>query len=363
MPGAKRLLVWAVVALVGALVGRTTVVPHIQVALVSPLIGLGYLWLASGVGRRWVVDVPALSGVAVLAVLVAGGTPSQLLLAAVMTPIQPVVTIVLMRRWCPDLWGSGGSRALSSLRDISRFLVAAAVGATVSAALRSHGLGLAPALPPIGVAMTWIRNYCWIVSMGLIGLQLAPVLEATGSRVWREAVDGFHRMPLRRQLEAAAVLAVTAGSFALLVVMPVKFSLLLVTVWVALRFTPLAATVHGFVCGLVGLLLAFSGVGEFAAVEGALVSAAVAQALTCVMVITGASVAISVQTRRAAVARAEAAEAAAEERSALLDAVIANFREGVVVLRADGTEVVRNRAADSILALPRKLAYDAAMPG
>ncbi len=363
-PGAGRLLGWAVVAFAAALVARATMLAHIQVVLISPLTGLAYLWLASGVRkRRWLVDVPALSAVATLAALVGGATPHQLLLAAAMTPIQPLVTIMLMRRWCPDLWGSGGSRPLSTLRDVSRFLAAAAVGATVYAALRSHGLGLVPALPPVGIVMTWIRNYCWIVSVGLIGLQLGPAIERSGAGLWRESLDQLRRMPLMRQLEAASVVLVTGGSFVMLLAVPVKFSLLLVTVWVALRFTPLAATIHGFFCGLVGMLLALSGLGEFAADQGALASAAIAQALACVMVITGAAVAISVQARKHAVARAEAAEAAAEERSALLDAVIANFREGVVVLRADGTELIRNRAADSILAVPRKLAYDAALPG
>ena len=349
-----RVAVFFAATLVGALVGRLTFVDASQVVLISPTAGLGFLWLASGSPRReWRWDVPALVLAQLCSTLLSGGTGGQLVAGLLLTCVQPVSTVLLLRRWTPELWGGGGTRRLSSVRSFGLFLCAAALGSLLSALLRWWGLEILPSLDLVGFWMTAIRNFCWILAIGLVGLQVAPALQEALAdpearrEVWRACTprSAWH------VLEGAAIVAVTAALYLAAFDLPVTFAISLVTVWAALRFSVVTAELHAFVTGTTALLLTLQDVGVFADVHGRVAGAALAQAFMIVLMVTAAVVGLSAQARREATDRAVRSERTAAERAHLLDTVMDNMTEGLVVVQEDGQILVRNPAGRELVGL------------
>ncbi len=312
-----RLVAFFVVTLLGSLIGRATFIESVQVVLISPLAGISYLWLASGSPRReWWWDIPGLTLAQVCTVLIVGGPTQQIVAAVLLTWVQPVATVLVMRRWAPDLWGSGGHRPLSTVRDLGVFVVACAVGSTLSAALRWWGLGLVPALNPTEAGMTWIRNFCWVLAIGLVGLQVAPALVAARTaRARRDLLRQCRPVSAWRFLEGVGVVAVTAGLYLAAFDLPVTFAISLVTVWAALRFSVVTSEVHAALSGCTALLMTLADVGVFANVTDRVAGAALAQAFMIVLVLTAAVVGLGTQARRQATERAIRVGRTAAERA------------------------------------------------
>jgi signal transduction histidine kinase/integral membrane sensor domain MASE1 len=300
------------------------------------------------------LDAAALGVVAVVATLIdipdapSGGW----IMAAVLTVLQPVVYVLVMRRAAPDLWGSGGTRAMSTLRDLRRFVVACLAGSLVAGLVRASGLGLLPAQDLVAATMTWVRNFAWMIAIGAVALQLAPALVGIRSR---GDVGRLVRVAMpasgRRTAEVALILAVTAGIYLTLFNLPITFLLTLVTVWAAMRLAPAAATLHGLVSGCVAVLLTLGGHGAFFDVADARVSAALSQSFLVGMVVTAMVVAFITQDRSDATTRAQVSERKAAERAELLNTVMDNMREGLVVVQEDGAILVRNPAGRELVGL------------
>jgi signal transduction histidine kinase len=253
----------------------------------------------------------------------------------------------------PDLWGSGGRRTISTVRDFGVFLAACAVGATLAAVLRWWGIGLLPTLDLVGFGMSWIRNFCWVVAIGLVGLQVLPALteaarDPEARRKLREACSPGSTLHV---LEGAAIVTVTAGLYVAAFDVPLTFAISLVTVWVALRFSVVTAELHAFVSGTTAILMTLRGGGVFSTVEGELGGPALAQAFLIVLMVTAASVGLSAQARRQATERAMRLERTAAERAHLLDTVMDNMTEGLVVVQDDGKILVRNPAGRELVGL------------
>ena len=361
---ALRLVLFFALAVVAGLVGRLTFVEQTQVVLISPFVGLGVLWLANGPRRSWWADVPLLSTASALSAWLAHGTTDQVLLGVVNAPVLPVVVVLLMRRLTPHLWGGGGAASLSTIPDLMRVLATCAAGALASTVVRATGLGLLPHLDGSATAMTWVRNLCWSSAFVVVALLLPPgwrrfsALARLRRTTWR-AVAAL----LVRPGEALAILALTALLYLAALVVPLPFAIILVTVWAALRLTPMLATMQALLSGTVALVFALHDVELLGRDVSRLESAALAQAFTIVLVVTAATVSLVTQARTEALARAGTAEREAERRATMLDAVLAHLHEGVVVIGADGSELLRNPAGRHILDLPEGAAYDVAMPG
>ena len=358
------MLVFVTLAVLAGLVGRLTFVEETQVVLISPVSGVAFLWLANGPRRSWWWDVPALSAASALTTYLADGTLDQALVGVLNSPVQPVVVVLLLRHWAPHLWGGGGDRSVGSLSDLMRLLAACAVGALVSAAVRGTGLGLLPALDGAGVAMTWVRNFCWTAAVAVIALLLPPgwrTLRALGrlARTRPRDVVAF----LERPWEVLAILAVGAALYVAALWVPLPFAIILVTVWAALRLPPVVATTQGVLSGISALVLALEDIELLAHDPGPLEAAALAQGFTVVMLVTAATVSLMTQARRQALERAGVAELEADRRATLLDTVVARLHEGVVVVSADGQELLRNPAGRTIPGLAPGTSYDEAMPG
>jgi signal transduction histidine kinase len=349
-----RVAVFFAATLAGSLLGRLTFVDSSQVVLVSPIAGLGFLWLASGSPRReWWWDLPALALAQICSTLVSHGGGGQVLAGLLITWVQPVVIVLVLRRWAPDLWGGGGARRLSSLRGFGIFLAGSALGSLLAAVLRWWGLDLLPPLDLVGFGMAAIRNFAWVLAIGLVGLQVAPALqEAAGDPEARRAVlractprSGWH------VLEGLAIISVTAALYLAAFDLPVTFAISLVTVWAALRFSVVTAELHAFATGTTALMLTLGHVGVFADVHGQVGGAALAQAFLIVLMVTAAVVGLSAQARREATDRAVRSERTAADRAHLLDTVMDNMTEGLVVVQEDGQILVRNPAGRELIGL------------
>jgi signal transduction histidine kinase len=123
------------------------------------------------------------------------------------------------------------------------------------------------------------------------------------------------------------------------------------------------ATTQAMLSGGSALFLALEDIELLAHAPSHIEAAALAQAFTVVLLITAATVSLVTQARSQALARASAAELEADRRAAMLDTVVAHLHEGVVVVTADGQELLRNPAGRTILNLGEGRSYDDAMPG
>ncbi len=112
-----RLVVFSALAYVAFVIGRDTVMASANLSVIWPLSGIGLLWLTSGGRRLWLLDAASLGVVAVVATLIdiPDAPRGGWIMAAILTVLQPVVYVLVMRRVAPDLWGSGGTRAMSTL--------------------------------------------------------------------------------------------------------------------------------------------------------------------------------------------------------------------------------------------------------
>ncbi len=360
-----RLLVFSCLAYAAFLIGRDTLMASANVSVIWPLSGVGLVWLTSGGRRTWLLDAVGLGLTAVVATLIdiPDAPRAGWVMAAILTVLQPVVYVLVMRRLAPDLWGSGGTRAMSTLRDLGWFVLACLAGSTAAGLVRGSGLGLVPGQDLVTFTMSWVRNFAWMVAIGAVALQVAPSLVQI-----RSGSDLAHlvrsAMPTtgRRTAEIALILAVTAGIYLTLFSLPITFLLTLVTVWAAMRLSPAAATLHGLASGCVAVVLTLEGYGAFFDVPDARVAAALSQCFLVGMVITAVVVAFITQDRRDATTRAQASERKAAERADLLNTVMDNMREGLVVVQDDGAILVRNPAGRQLVGLEDTVPNPQVMP-
>ena len=349
-----RAVGFCVATVVATSVGYATYVPGMTISLIWPMAGVGMLWLTTATRRTLPWDAVLLAATTSATLLVSRASVPQAVVAVVLALLQPAVYVAIMRRWAPDLWGSGGRRPLSRPRDLGAFLAAALVSALVAALVRMTGLGLIPTGDLSLLTLTWIRNFSWMLSIGAVGLMVGPALSsfATGGHL---GLPGRAPGWQRRLAEAVAIFAVTALLYVVLFSesdpLPLTFVLSLATVWAAARLPPVVATTHALLSGTAAVVLTLSGSGVFYAVPDARVSAALSQSFLVGLVITALTLALTTAERSAAIARALASEHAAEERATMLGGVMESMREGLVVVQDDGTIIVRNPAGRRLVDL------------
>ncbi|QBR91686.1 ATP-binding protein [Nocardioides euryhalodurans] len=345
LPQVLRLAGFALATYLAGDIGRLTFDEQLQISLVWPLYGVAVLWLASGTPRTWPWDVAGLVAATAASVLLNDGTAAQAVLGAVLALVAAGAWVAVMRALAPDLWGAGGARPMGTLRDLAVFLAASAVAAGVAALGRGTGLGLVPVSSPEDIWLTAIRNLSWILGIGALGMLVLPRRDLSPARWWSRAGRDEH-LPLR-VLETLAVVAATVGLATAAFgsdPTPFSFSLVLCTVWAAFRLPSVGALAFALVLGAVGVLATLQGIGVFAGATDPFTGAAIAQGFLITQVVAALAISFATEERRAAVARAGAAEREADSRAALFSAVIEHLAEGVSVITADETYAVRNPA-------------------
>lgn len=357
MPGIRRQpraydARWTLVALVLlyvalGLAGRSTVIEGTTLALVWPAGGVAVLWFLLRAARPLSVDT-ALLAACVLGVNWATGASVGIGLVLVVTNVlQTLLGVTLLRRWCPQLWGCGGDRALDSPRILLRYVAAAMVATAAGAVVGAVATGLIRGdFDALGGLLWFGRNLGSVLTMTTLGLLLGQRYSKPAPRtplVGMGASGGF---------ELAAGVLLTLGLFSLAFVfddLPLAFPLIASTAWVALRFPTLLSAVHSMSIGAATVALTLTGHGPFARVDRPELGALIAQLFVMTIVVTALALSTGRDEREALALELRRTQAEAIYESRLRDAIIGSMTEGLVVMDETGQILVVNDAAGEIV--------------
>ena len=306
-----------------------------------PVGGVAILWfLLRGAG--------VLSAETVVLVLVALGVNTALgagpALAGAMAGaavVQTLVAVLLLRRWCPDLWGCGGDRPLDRPRVVAAYGTALLVATAVGGALATTGWTLLTEAPlDLGGLLWFGRNLCSalvVVTVGLlVGQRITSVRPRTpllGGATW---------------LELVAASAFTVGMYVLAFSfdgLPLAFPLLAATVWFGLRFSTLLSGVHSWLVGVATIALTLVGVGPFAAVERIDLGYLLAEFYVATIVVCGLALSTGRDERQALAEELRRTRHEAEYQASVREAVIASMNDALFVLDEDGEVLLHNASA------------------
>lgn len=362
-----RSAVFAVVYVLAMVAGRLTVMDGTNLSMVWPAAGVLVLWFCAqrNARIRW-VDVAALV-VITLVVNVATGASDRLAVVFVVANLSQIGLFMwLLRRWQPSLWGAGGDRPLSRLRDLWALLGAAAASTAVGAALGTTGMWLISGTLPWQSGAVWLaRNTASVLLIGAVGLRVGYAWHTrTAGWTWRVAAGRvratWQATAWPRVAEYTALLVCSAVAywlaFAVVHGLPVAFTLIAVTVWAGLRTPTTFVVVHDLLVGTVAVLFTLHGSGSFAGIADHAARALVAQTFVGVVALTGLALALGRDERAVLLLQlaAEKADLATQREQAqrhgqMLTAIIDSMADGLSVIGADGRVLLRNAAAVRML--------------
>ena len=334
-----------------AALGRQAVLPGTQLALVWPAAGVAAAWLAVDGWSRWTV----LDGVLIFVLSAAvnaltGASPGLALGLAFATVVQTVVFGLLISRWCPAWWGFGEEPppGIDRLRDLGYLLAAAFLSALVSGVFGPASI--------ISVSDTsWEQVVSWVLRNGTGVVALFPLTLI--ARHLARSSDPQHGptavgpMRGRGPVELVALGIVTAVVVWLVFFvntdLPVPFLALTVSVWAGARFSLFIANVHAILLsGAVTVATALDD-GPFVVIENPDTRALVLQAYVAVVVVL--TLALSVGRSEILMLGDRLAE-----QAALVRTIVDTMADGVSVIDANGTVVLRNPAAQVLVGEPKR---------
>ena len=273
---AARSLGFALVFAVAVLLGRTTIMDGTSLSLVWPAAGVSAAWFAvqrDAGTRRLAVALLALLTWSLNVATGAGPVLAAFFVLA--NFLQVEVFVVLLRRWCPHLWGAGGREPLTGTRTLARLLGAALVATAAGGLIGPTAAALAAgAWSWLPIAVWMVRNSVAIALITVLVLRVGHVL-GTRRDLTGTAQASSRRLPFLvptgwRSVELAAALAASAvaylGVFWFAHGLPLAFLPLALTVWIALRFDTTLVTLHDFLISCVAVLFTLAGGGPFAAI-------------------------------------------------------------------------------------------------
>jgi signal transduction histidine kinase len=320
-----------------------------------PAGGLPIVWLLVRGARVVSVDTVLLVAALYLANLLMGADPGLSAVFAASNVVQTWLAIVLLRRWCPEVWGCGGERALDTPRAVARLGGALVLALGVGAGL---GIAAAVAIPSVGLAFEPVDSLLWFGRNLGSALIVVPLAILVGHRL-----TSPRPRPSLRGPDAGATELVTAILFTILMYglafsfddLPLAFPLLSASVWFGARFTTLLSAAHSFVVGVATMVLTLREIGPFAAVEDIDVGFMIAQFYIATIAITGLAIATGRDERQALADEVRQAQEEASYEESVRAAVIGSMTEGVLVVDESGDLLVHNEAAARILGLGDQL--------
>lgn len=316
-----------------------------SLAPIWPAAGVAVLWFLVR-GATWrSIDTVLLATAAFLVNYLTGTTFDLSLVLSVTNPVQTLVAVTLLRRWCPGLWGCGGERGFDSVRTVGHGLVALAVGMAVGAFLGTLAtLVLGDSFEVWGDFLWFTRNLSGALVVAPLGLLLGRHLSL---RRPRPTVLGGPGGAV--EFVVACVFTVVLYGVGLGVTeVPLTFVLLGATVWVGVRFRPLATALHSSLVGLGTVVVTLAGWGLFAAVDDGRIETAIAQAYVVTVLFLGLALSTRREESRLLETGLRNAEQHTQDQVDLLDAVINSMTEGVAVVDEQNRVLIRNSAAERL---------------
>ncbi|MET7419366.1 MASE1 domain-containing protein [Dactylosporangium sp. NPDC005555] len=341
-----RTAAWSALCLLATFAGRMTIIDGTSLSLVWPAAGVTVMWFSMQRRARLRWADPLMLGVITVTANLATGAPLALALwffAANLT--QVTVFLRVHARLSPGLWGAGGDAPLARSADLWRLLVATAAGTGAGAVLGPTGIWL------VTGHVSWMDAAVWFTRNGVSIL----LILAVGLRIGHHWRTGPHlrRVAPLRLAEYGALIACSISAymvgFALNHGLPLAFPLLAVTVWAALRLHTTFVVLHDLCLGAMAVLFTLHGDGPFATIASHQTRALVAQAFVGMVAIVGLSIALGRDERNELLGRLTDTGRAAAAQAQLLTTIVDSMREGLAVIRADGSWAMRNPAALALL--------------
>ncbi|WP_183098809.1 ATP-binding protein [Nocardioides pelophilus] len=246
-----------VLYLLGAAIGRASVVDIDPLALVWPAAGLAVVWLITRPSTRsWLIDIPMITLVGLLVPVVLGLDVDVTLVLASSNLVAVLAVVYAVRRWSPET-GQEGVPPTSSPTEMFGFLLAATVGSLVGVAFGALGYWAAGREISVeGVVVWWGRNVCGMIAVSATALLIVD-------RVRRGRPEaGANSGKAELALLFGATTALLLGDYA--TELPVSFLLPTVAVWAGSRFSPLVVAAHALFGGFGILWLTAVDHGPFA---------------------------------------------------------------------------------------------------
>jgi signal transduction histidine kinase len=352
-------VLFALVFVATATVARNTDLSGAGFSQLWPAGGLPILWLLVRAAPLVSVDTALVLGASFAANLISGAEPRIAGVFAVANLVQSLLAAWLLRHWCPQVWGCGGTRALDSPRVVVRLGAALSVAIGVGTVLGSAGAILVPGagdgtFDAVASGLWFGRNLGSALIVIALGIMLGHRLTSPRPRPPLRGEDGGPA-----ELLAATVFTIFMYGLAFAFDdLPLAFPLLAASVWYAARFSTLLSAAHSFVVGVAVVVLTLQGAGPFAHVENSDVGFMIAQFYIATIALTGLAIATGRDERQALAdeLRRTQEEAVYEER--MRAAVIGSMTEGVLVVDESGELLVHNDAAARALGLEEPLTSD-----
>jgi len=335
----------------GAWLGRLSVIPGTELALVWPAAGVAAAWLAVA-GWSGLVLVDA----AILFVLSAGAnglTGAGIGLSvglALATVVQTLVFGVLINRWCPGWWGFGEEPppGVERVRDFGYLALAALIASVVAAVL-------GPAAVITFSDTSWEQVVSWVLRNGTSVLAIFP-LTLTARHLTRASNPQHGPVPvgpMRGRGPAELVALVLVSLVVLWLVffettgLPIPFLALAVSVWAGTRFSPVIADGHAFLLGGAVAVATVLGLGPFMVIENPDSRALVVQAYVAMVVVL---------TLVLSVGRVEILDLNDRVRAqgTMVRTIVDSMADGLSVIDSRGTVVLRNPAAAYLVGSPQQ---------
>jgi len=335
----------------------------VQLGLHSRLPGssIAQVWPAAAVSFCWVVwswrsrgqlraSVVALSVVAVaMNVAVGGMDPWFAVVDGLANVVQAVVACWVLAAW-QRRQGTAAWR-LRQPTDLTGIVLAALAGSAVAAVIGPFATQVHAdhadwsALAP-GMGAWLVRDATSLFTLGAVALRLA---------------DREHRPRLRGRvylLEITVSIAVVSAAYGFVFGTtahhPIAFLLVPLSLWIALRFDTTVAAGHVVLVGVYAISATQAGRGPFA-LEGPVSRLLLTQAYIAVASLVSLMLALHRDERQAllerataAQQRATAAQQGADDQATLLRTVLDTMHEGVALVDANHTFLVRNRATKAM---------------
>ena len=337
----RHALALAVLCAAAVAFGRTTRPEGASLALAWPAAAVGCCWLAAAWGRRRraLAATLGLTVVTALAAALTGATPALATGLAIAGAVQAALACAVLQHW--QQRSSSVPWTLRRTSDLTGLVLAACAGSLAAAALGAAALHLWAGAPLAATAGTWaLRDGVSTLVVAAAALRLS---DRGLERAFRDR---------RQVLEAGAATTAVLATCAAVLGVHVGFALLLLplALWIALRFDTTVSALHTLLVGAVVVVATHDGWGTSA---GEPVATRVLTAQACV---AGAGLlclllALQCDERRLLVVESQEAHTRADEQAELLGSVLANMREGVALVDADGRFLVRNAAAEQLTVL------------
>jgi signal transduction histidine kinase len=323
-------------------VGRMTIVHGQSVSLVWPAAGVASMWLLAQSRRhQWRVLVP-LAAVHVTILALTHAPPALMVFGTLSIVVQTWLLVLLVRRWCPEMLGAGGSASLRSPRTLVVAGGAALIGCLVGAGVGTIAIWSSDVEVDLWTFVAWFaRHATGVLAVGGVGHLAWEWLTQTIP----QRAHGGHR----RELALLWVVSVLATFVIFIQSLPLAYLVVTFSVWSAARFRTFPAAVHCLVLGGIGLWMTLLGFGPFARLADPVEAALVSQGFVVIVLLTGLSVGALGDRIDQLYATAERAREEASRQALLLAEMTESMGEGLVVLAGDGS-VDRSNGASRLLA-------------